>query len=135
MHKMLLTSALLAPASTLAYNGCSPADYVDLTGQQGILVTSAQLQYSPKCARIAVGAIVTFNDSFNSHPLSPGHVVAGVAIPDADSPIVPTTTGTSAMFSFPQQGVFGYYCDYHAANGQIGVIQVGYEIIFDAAFE
>jgi plastocyanin len=135
MHKMLLSAVLLVPASALAYNGCSSADYEDLTGQQGILVTSAQLQYTPKCARIAVDAMVTFNDSFNSHPLSPGHVVAGVAIPDADSPIVPTTTGTSAMFSFPQQGVFGYYCDYHAANGQIGVIQVGYEIIFDAAFE
>lgn len=135
MRKMLLSSVLLAPGCALAYNGCGPADYQDLTGQQEILVTSAQLQYTPKCARIAVDAIVTFNDSFNSHPLVPGHVVGGVAIPDAVSPITAKSTGTSASFSFPQQGVFGYYCDYHAANGQTGVIQVGYELIFDAAFE
>jgi plastocyanin len=43
--------------------------------------------------------------------------------PDPTSPITSTNTGTTAMFTFPDAGTFGYYCNVHQP-GMAGVVFV-----------
>jgi plastocyanin len=78
-------------------------------------------QFSPACAAVPIGGVVTFSGDFGSHPLhastrgSPG------------SPITGSSAGTVASFSFPQVGFYPFYCQVHgddAGGGMAGVIEV-----------
>jgi plastocyanin len=72
--------------------------------------------YRPKCLKVATGTQVTFMSSsstndFIVHPLAPS-ANRGTR---PGNPIVSTTTGTSAMFTFPTKGFWAYYCTTHGS--------------------
>jgi plastocyanin len=47
--------------------------------------------------------MVTWNGTFADHPLTP----------DGTGPIVTTSTGTTASFTFATAGSFGFHCAVH----------------------
>ncbi len=104
-------------------NGCTYATAQDFTTTP-LTVNVVGLAYSPKCARIRAGQMVTFKGSFASHPLRAGVVSNGTATPAPTSPILSTSTGSMATFSFPAAGAFPYYCNAHYGSGMIGAIYV-----------
>jgi plastocyanin len=68
---------------------------------------------------IKAGQSVTFAGAFDSHPLNPDC--------GSSNPIQGTTTGTSASFTFPAAGTYGFNCNIHGApngSGMSGVIEV-----------
>ena len=48
----------------------------------------------------------------------------GTAYPEMGGPITHTTSGTTATFTFPTTGAFGYYCDFHYGFGMYGAVFV-----------
>lgn len=106
-------------------NGCTRSIAADATPPLADRTVTVQgLAYSPRCLRIAVGQSVTFSGSFSSHPFRGGVVEGGNEVADPSSPITPTSTGTTATFTFPNAGVFPYYCDPHGLFGMSGVVYV-----------
>lgn len=116
-------------ATVLRYHGCTtfidrstPGDTrtVEFGGAVG-------LAYAPKCLRIRAGQTVTFNGAFSDHPLSrgvaPSRATSNPAAP-ANNPIVGTAGGTTAAFTFPDAGLFPYYCEAHQDMGMFGVVEV-----------
>lgn len=110
-------------------NGCDPEtaeDLQDLTVEIQFPVNG--FKYSPNCVIIHATHNINFQgldgSNFVSHPLVPGVVEGGVATEDTDSPIVRTETGDTQTVYFDAPGQFGYYCDYHYAQGMMGVIYV-----------
>lgn len=105
-------------------NGCDPATATDLTNQANVTITFPGFAYSPPCIKVTAGTTVTFSGAFNFHPLRGGAAVGGVGTPDPNSPIKATDAGTSAAFTFPAAGSFGYYCNVHVSGGMMGAIFV-----------
>ena len=105
-------------------NGCDPASAEDHTRADATTVTSAGAIYTPSCIRIRRGASVTFLSTFDTHPLAGGTVTEEIATPEPESPIQPTSSGDQASFTFPDSGVYGYYCDFHASIGMMGAVFV-----------
>ena len=103
---------------------CVLVDAEDHTGAVALTVVSSGIRYTPRCARVSVGTTITFESDFVTHPLGGGAVVGGVAMPDPESPITPTTTGTTVTFDFTEVGEFPYFCDRHASIGMFGTIWV-----------
>ncbi|MDB4975594.1 MAG: Halocyanin [Myxococcaceae bacterium] len=110
-------------------NGCSAADYLDKSGSadsRTVQIASMGLSYTPKCITIARGQSVTWTGSLTAHPLAPGnaeHTDAG----SPGSPILPTATGSSVSFTFPNAGTYPYYCEIHGfgnGDGMSGSIHV-----------
>ena len=60
--------------------------------------------------------MVTFSGSFASHPLVGGEVVGMSKVPDAASPILPTSSGSMATFTLSNAGTYPYYCNPHAVS-------------------
>jgi len=94
-------------------NGCTAADFAahDLSAQTASRVITfptgaAPAQYSPACITIAVGQSVTWNGAFTNHPLEQS---GG----DTSMWITATNTGTTANFSFPVGGTYGFHCSVH----------------------
>lgn len=94
-------------------NGCTAADFAahDLSAQSANRTITfpsgaAPAQYSPACITIAVGQSVTWTGAFGSHPLEQ---FGG----DASMWITSTTSGTTATFSFPVGGTYGFHCSAH----------------------
>jgi len=118
------TSASSSASSSGAalVNGCAPTAAEDHTADSNVMISfpTGGLMYSPACIKISAGSSVTFNGSFTNHPLSPG--LDGV--PDPTSPITATATGTTATFTFPNAGAFGYYCEAHVLSGMKGAVFV-----------
>jgi plastocyanin len=129
----------LATDAQADVNGCSVLTAVDLRGQSDVTIEFGGvhgLSYSPACIRVDRGTTVTFSGSFTNHPLVGGRVVGSATIPEATSPIMPTSTGTTASFLFSNRGEFGYYCDFHALNAMYGAVLVGdVDSIFADGFE
>ena len=114
-----------APAATV--NGCTLAAATDLSAAGTPTVAFGDLigfAYSPRCARITPGQAVTFSGTFASHPLVAGIVVGGVPTAQPGGPIATTSTGTTAVFTFPTAGVFPYYCQFHGGGTMNGVVYV-----------
>lgn len=80
--------------------------------------------YSPPCIKISAGSQVSFSGEFTFHPLRGGEVVGMTLMPDANSPITDTNSGTSATFTFPSAGDFGFYCQVHGPFGMAGAVFV-----------
>ncbi len=94
-------------------NGCSAADFAmnDLSAASAARVIAfptgaAPAQYTPACITIAVGQSVTWNGAFASHPLQQS---GG----DPSMWITTTNTGSTANFSFPVGGTYGFDCQFH----------------------
>ena len=105
-------------------NNCTEATAEDHTADTSTTIAfggSIGLAYSPPCIKIAHGSTVTFNGAFASHPLSGG--IGGTK--DATSPITETNTGTTATFTFPTAGTYGFFCEFHVTSaGMEGAIFV-----------
>jgi plastocyanin len=98
----------VTPSSTATLvNGCNPA--MVTTASAGVTVQgpvgTTVVNYSPACVSVHVGAIVTFTGDFTTYSLSPGPVID----PTIPNPITFTNMGTSAQFTFPNAGSFGFY--------------------------
>jgi plastocyanin len=102
-------------------NGCVRADAVDLTAAAADRrIEQIGISYMPECIRIRVGQSVTWNADFVAHPLSSGSPTGG---PQPGSPITETITGSTKTFTFPAEGVFGFWCEEHGA-AMMGAVYV-----------
>jgi plastocyanin len=112
-----------ADASDLV-NGCTPAMAVDLTdpGASRSIQISDDF-YTPRCLRIAVGQSVTWNGDLDRHPLAPGILRPSMVEVQPGSPIPMVSTGLSAMATFPDAGLWAFYCPLHPP-GMAGVVYV-----------
>lgn len=85
-------------------NGCDPA--LTPVSAGGVTIQfpmdATVQQYSPACVTVHVGAKVTWEGSFMNHPLAPGPQGT------LNNPILLTSTGLSATFTFPMTGSFGF---------------------------
>jgi plastocyanin len=104
-------------------NGCDAESYEDHSAESDervIQIAANGLNFTPKCLLIGVGQGVRFEGSLSSHPLAPGN-------PDdpnagsRDSPIVATSSGMSADFTFATAGTFPYFCELHAFGKGAGM--------------
>jgi plastocyanin len=83
--------------------------------------------YDQKCLAVAVNQQVTWTGSFSLHPLRPGLAPSQSGGPDAGSPnnpILATTSGNGANFTFTAAGTYPYYCSVHENVGMFGAVQV-----------
>ncbi|HNN92117.1 MAG TPA: plastocyanin/azurin family copper-binding protein [Pseudomonadota bacterium] len=113
-------------AGPTVYNGCNTADFVDRTATTAIRTVSfgvGGFTYSPKCITIAAGQQVMFSGTFASHPLRPG-VGSMATAGSPNNPIMATSTGTTASFTFPTAGMYPYNCQLHDGSGMNGVVKV-----------
>lgn len=120
----------LASAADMAgptvYNGCNTADFIDRTASAAIRTVTfgvGGFTYSPKCITIAAGQQVMFSGTFASHPLRPG-VGATATAGSPNNPIMATSAGTTASFTFPTAGMYPYNCQFHDGSGMNGVVKV-----------
>jgi plastocyanin len=111
-------------------NGCDFSNAVDITGAAFASVGfggGLGLIYSPKCLKVDVGTIVTFNGDFSGHPLLGGVVQGAVEVPDSSGPFVPVTNTVGLMtkdFTMTAAGTFPYYCVPHGTIGMNGAVFV-----------
>jgi plastocyanin len=111
-----------------ALHGC--ADFADRTAPDAERVvrfdSSPSLAYTPACIRIARGQSVAFEGPFSRHPLTPGRVPGREDEPPGTepTPITAVEAGLRAEFTFPEPGLFPYFCPIHAASGMVGVVAV-----------
>jgi plastocyanin len=112
------------PLCESSLNGCTLATAVDHTADAITTVTQSGFAYTPQCIKIKAGKQVKIDANYAGHPLSQGAVVNGTAFPEMGGPIPHTTTGTTATFTFPSAGSFGYYCDFHYGLGMYGAVFV-----------
>ena len=96
----------------------------DYTGQPGVTITfptgSAPAQYTNRCAKVKVGATVTFTGSFADHPLEPNGGDTPTPIP-----MLQNTAPDGGVLSLKPaaKGTFGYECNFHPSL-MFGAIQV-----------
>ena len=112
-----------AGTSAPIFNGCSEGLFNDRTGTAMTTVLFQNFQYSPKCISVPVGHQVVFSGAFLSHPLSPG-VFGNTNAGTIGTPIVATTSGNSATFTFSAVGEYPYFCTAHGSFGMSGVVRV-----------
>jgi plastocyanin len=74
--------------------------------------TDPGFNYAPKCLKVSAGATVTWNGDFATHPLDKSETRGTLT----GNPITMTNTGTTASFTFPTPGFYGYYCRFHGAD-------------------
>lgn len=79
-------------------------------------VFSGGFVYSPKCLKIKAGQAVTYSMAFSTHPL--------VADCQDHASLTNTSSGSSAAFSFPYPGYYGFHCAVHGPGGMSGSIWV-----------
>ncbi|EYF01343.1 Hypothetical protein CAP_8385 [Chondromyces apiculatus DSM 436] len=111
-----------------AVNGCTIDTATDMTNSAAVSIAfggAAGQTYNPKCLLVAAGTVVTFNGSFQNHPLQGGEVENGTSTPATTGPFAQVTnTGTTKAFTLDAAGTYPYYCVPHAANGMNGAIYV-----------
>lgn len=64
------------------------------------------------------------NTTFAAHPLVGGLAEGSTKIEDPTSPILKTAVGQNITFTFNTPGAYGFYCEYHSANGMKGAVYV-----------
>jgi plastocyanin len=112
-----------AASGFMAFAPCASATaYVSDTTQIAFGGTLG-FNYSPACLKTTPGATITFSGDFATHPLIP----STIRITASSNPIVMTTTGTTASFTFTAPGFYGYFCGAHGddqGDAMSGVIWV-----------
>ena len=107
-------------------NGCTT--FTDLSGSSATrTITFVTPTYTPNCATISAGQAVMFSGDFVLHPLTPGRAPSRPLTDNASAtpnPITVTNTGTTASFTFPTAGDYGFFCAVHESLGMYGVIRV-----------
>jgi plastocyanin len=92
-------------------------DYTTAADGTTVMFGGPNLEYAPKCLKIATSASVTFTgedgETFARHPLSPSKKRGNLD----RNPITPTSTAiNSKTFAFPEAGFYGYYCIVHGID-------------------
>ena len=132
---LLITAACAPAAHAQAVNNCLASDYGDRRGQSRFTISAVMqpgvFRYTPRCVIADAGTIIDFTLDFGAHPTIGGRVVAGTGMADPASPIGAITFGKTAAITFPDAGIFPFYCDFHVAQAMMGAI----EIPFVAGFE
>jgi plastocyanin len=115
------TDARTVDADPDLVNGCTRTGAADRTaaGAERTIVQDG-VAYLPSCMRIKAGQAVTWDANFVAHPLASGSPSGG---PQPGSPITETMTGTTKTFTFPGEGVFGFWCEEHG-RAMMGAIYV-----------
>jgi plastocyanin len=94
------------------------------------------LKYEPACTHLVPGGSVTFTGSgFGGHPLRGGAYTGIGSLQDPASPVPSTGAGTNLTVTFTKQGLFGFFCNFHASGGMSGAILVGSETVFAGNFD
>ena len=112
---LLLSLLAAAPAAAQTINGCSFAtatDWFDATAAERTISFTC-CSYSPPCVKVEAGDTVKFSGTFVSHPLRSGFTEGGAPDPDPGSPILDTSSGAEATFTFAEAGVDPFYCANH----------------------
>jgi plastocyanin len=68
--------------------------------------------YAPQCLKVPAGTTVTFSGDFATHPLIPSAMRGNTT----SNPIMATSSGTSAPFTFPNAGFYAYLCMFHGSD-------------------
>jgi len=100
-------------------NGCDVATATDytVTPPPPITFANGNFSYAPRCIKVTLDTVVTFNGNFAGHPNQGGQVIGGAAVPATSGPFVPVTnTGTTKNFTMSTPGTFPYYCVPHAVS-------------------
>lgn len=117
----------LAMGGDMATFGPAPctkmSDYMAISGTSTTVMFGGALgdAYSPKCISVKTGTMVTWMGDFTSHPLRPS--TRGTT----GNPIMATSSGTTATFTFGSVGFFPWFCNFHGTDqgsGMSGVVQV-----------
>jgi len=109
------------PVTTGTLNGCTDADYDDLTAATATreIENKGSTAYKPACIIINEGQSVTFKVNQTEHPTEAGKK-DGTLDASPNSPIADVVDGTP--ITFPTAGNFPYFCTIHAP--MLGVIRV-----------
>lgn len=91
-------------------------------------------EYDPPCVKIKPGRTVRWLGDFTFHPLRAGLVAGNQTQPQPGNPIPAVDAGTdSGQISFPQAGVWGFYCNFHwSTDAMFGAVIVA---VFADGFE
>jgi plastocyanin len=104
-----------------AINGCTRATALDLSAAaDDRTIAQVDISYTPRCIRIKKGQSVTWDAEFTFHPMTSGSPSTGE---QPGSPITQTSSGTTVTFNFPDEGVFGFWCEEHG-RAMMGAIYV-----------
>ena len=111
-------------AVTPAFMDIAPCSSADLYMKTDTIKASAVLKYTPACVQVKKGSTVKWDMNLEAHPLRKSTMRGDTA----NNPIMDTSTGMGAMFTFDKTGFFGFYCNLHGmgdgATGMTGVIWV-----------
>ena len=111
-------------AVTPAFMNVAPCSSEDLYMKVDTIKASAVLKYTPACVQVKKGSTVKWDMNLEAHPLRKSTMRGDTA----NNPIMDTSTGMGAMFTFDKTGFFGFYCNLHGmgdgATGMTGVIWV-----------
>jgi len=110
-------------------NGCTEARFVDRSASSADRTvtfgfSSNVFAYSPRCITVAMGQTVTFLGDLSVHPIAPGTSPSAANVGTAGNPIPRTETGGVLRVTFPNAGVYPYFCVFHYAGGMAGVVRV-----------
>jgi plastocyanin len=134
-------SAVLVATSAVLFAGCSQDsddtssgatttttidlkayDFTDLTGQPTVEIKAVDNNFEPQYAKVSKGTTVNFkNDGRNQH-----NVISVETGKFKDIETDAFEPGTTVAVSFPEAGVYQYYCSLHgtASKGMNGIIEV-----------
>ena len=108
--------------AVMPVNGCTAMDFAanDRRADAASRVIAfpsgaAPGPYTPRCITISAGQSVTWNGDFASHPLEQ---FGG----NESTWIAPTNRGSTATFTFPVAGVYGFRCTAHPTTMQGGIL-------------
>jgi plastocyanin len=127
-------------AAEPAVNACTESAAAAIPMQNNVQIQygfiGGQFVYVPACTHVAPGGSVTFMGSgFSGHPLRGGAYTGIGSAQDPASPVPSTGAGMNLTVSLPKQGLFGYFCNFHAGSGMFGAVLVGSETIFAHNFD
>jgi plastocyanin len=117
MFKSCTTDELAMAAMPDGDAGEGGTPNVDVTFPQ----TGAAMRYMPPCIKLPVGGTLTFNGSFNNHPLS-GNGETGSPLPMPGMPEMGSTP--VQMYTFATAGTFEFHCADHPSI-MYGTVVVG----------
>jgi plastocyanin len=103
---------------------CTIDDAEDRTGLAALTIITNGTLYEPRCARVSAGTEITVESDFEVHPLIGGPMVDGIGVPDPESPVPTTESGTTVTFVVPEVGDVPYFCESHFTIGMHGSLYV-----------
>lgn len=96
------------------FAGCADwSNQVDPASNRVVSFPVSGFNYAPKCLLVRAGQTVTFSGAFGGHPL--------VADCQDHAALTNLNSGSSATYSFPYPGYYGYHCGFHGSPGGSGM--------------